>query len=178
MAGTRSTGVSKRKKCHYSHGAGGAQEDGKLPRVHVSSISPGPSREVAEVERVCNRGEKSFDEKNDKEDATGKEAREWNREADARTGGETRWRRNSRGGEWGRGPTRRKCCPARKNGYSFSNVPDAHAHFPAERMVRGRRGREGDRGGRTKWREGEKRGRWRWPNERRRKRKRRHGRRR
>ena len=36
-----------------------------------------------------------------------------------------------------RGDARRKCCPVRKNGYSFSNVPDAHAHFPAERMVRG-----------------------------------------
>lgn len=27
------------------------------------------------------------------------------------------------------------CCPARKNGYSFSNVPDAHARFPAKRMA-------------------------------------------
>lgn len=31
--------------------------------------------------------------------------------------------------------TRSECCPARKNGYSFSNVPDAHARFPAKRMA-------------------------------------------
>lgn len=51
---------------------------------------------------------------------------------------------------------RRGASVVRKNGYSFSNVPDAHAHFPAERMVRGWwrrrwRGREmGKRRGRTK----------------------------
>ena len=76
--------------------------------------------------------------------AAGDGAREWNREASARTGGgrdgvEEEFPRRKAGEG---GPTRRKCCPVRKNGYSFSNVPDAHAHFPAERMVRGRRGRE------------------------------------
>lgn len=40
--------------------------------------------------------------------------------------------------------TRSECCPARKNGYSFSNVSDAHARFPAKRMagVRGCGGAE------------------------------------
>lgn len=33
-----------------------------------------------------------------------------------------------------------ECCPARKNGYSFSNVPDAHARFPAKRMAGVREG--------------------------------------
>lgn len=37
--------------------------------------------------------------------------------------------------------TRSECCPARKNGYSFSNVPDAHARFPAKRMAEVRVGR-------------------------------------
>lgn len=36
--------------------------------------------------------------------------------------------------------TRSECCPARKNGYSFSNVPDAHARFPAKRMAGAREG--------------------------------------
>lgn len=33
------------------------------------------------------------------------------------------------------GDAESECCPARKNGYSFSNVPDAHARFPAKRMA-------------------------------------------
>lgn len=42
--------------------------------------------------------------------------------------------------------TRSECCPARKNGYSFSNVPDAHARFPAKRMAGVRSGGERVRG--------------------------------
>lgn len=56
--------------------------------------------------------------------------------------------------------TRSECCPARKNGYSFSNVPDAHARFPAKRIAGVRRDRRVEGSGverrrKREWQEGE-----------------------
>lgn len=147
-------------------------------RVHVSSISAwvrvGGRRRRR---RVCDeggkkekrkkeerkRGKKARHGKSDKEEPMDgdrvKEREEtrkraWKKEWKEREREEERRRTGDEGENLRGGATRRKCCPARKNGYSFSNVPDAHAHFPAERMVRGwwrRRGREmGKRRGRTK----------------------------
>lgn len=148
-------------------GGGGGEEEEETGRWKTTArprqfdFARSESREVAEKKGV-QPGKKASTKKATKRTRQRRgegevaETERWiKREKEGLRGRGTDRKRNERiekGWDRDEGETRRicvagaarcKCCPARKNGYSFSNVPDAHAHFPAERMVRGWRRGEG-----------------------------------